>query len=270
MTTPAPRGLRTFGLLWTVQVASLLGSEVTRFGLGLWLLARSGAVADFASVLLCETVPYVLLSPLGGALTDRYDRRLVLALSDLASTLALVPIAVAASLGVAEPWLVYAGVAFSAATSAAQSPAFVASVAQVVPPSQIARATGLTTVGRALAHVAAPAIAAPLATLGPGAVISVEVATTVLALATLPFLRLPRGAPEGKAPGLWAGIAEGFAFLRARLDLRALVTALAILNLAIAFAEALLPPMLLRRAASQVALGVAASVVAAGGVCGAG
>src|SRR5437868_13858431 len=72
---PSSSGMRIFGIVWFGQFVSLIGSGLTSFVLGLWVYQLTGSVTQFALILFSGTLPRILLSPLAGALADRWDRR---------------------------------------------------------------------------------------------------------------------------------------------------------------------------------------------------
>ena len=78
---PSP-SVRIFIVVWLGQFVSLVGSGLTSFALGLWVYERTGSVTQFALIGLFTVLPGVILSPLAGALVDRWDRRWVMILSD--------------------------------------------------------------------------------------------------------------------------------------------------------------------------------------------
>ena len=88
------RDLRAFVVVWVGQAASIVGSALTSFALGVWLFQRSGAVTDLAANALCATLPMAVLSPLAGALVDRHDRRFLMIVSDCEETCVTLAIAV--------------------------------------------------------------------------------------------------------------------------------------------------------------------------------
>ena len=104
-TTPRPRGLgllgrnRDYTLLWSGQLISAVGSQVSLLALPvlIYTLTRSAAATGIASAL--RGIPYVLLMLPAGALVDRWDRRRVMLISDGGRALALGSIPVAALLG---------------------------------------------------------------------------------------------------------------------------------------------------------------------------
>src|SRR5258707_9312350 len=76
---------RVFTIVWGGQLVSLVGSGLTSFVLGLWVLQRTQSVTQFALILVSGTLPRIFLSPLAGVLVDRWDRRWVMLLSDVAA-----------------------------------------------------------------------------------------------------------------------------------------------------------------------------------------
>jgi hypothetical protein len=77
--------MRIFIVIWLGQLVSLVGSGLTSFALGLWVYERTGSVTQFALISLFAVLPGIILSPLAGALADRWDRRWVMLLTDSAS-----------------------------------------------------------------------------------------------------------------------------------------------------------------------------------------
>ncbi|NIR65402.1 MAG: hypothetical protein GWN61_14250, partial [candidate division Zixibacteria bacterium] len=75
-------GVQTFGVVWVGQLISTIGSGLTGFALGIWIFEETGSSTLFALNILAFTLPTLLVSPLAGALVDRWDRRVVMILSD--------------------------------------------------------------------------------------------------------------------------------------------------------------------------------------------
>ncbi len=88
---------RNFTLLVLGQISSLFGNYILRLALSMYVLEVTGSAAVFAGILSAATIPTILLSPLGGILADRADKRKVMvALDALTGTVVL---CVAALLG---------------------------------------------------------------------------------------------------------------------------------------------------------------------------
>lgn len=73
--TQRPLLSRDFVLLVAGQGISLFGNVMLRFAMSMWVLDETGSATIFASVLAISIVPTILLSPFGGVLADRVNRR---------------------------------------------------------------------------------------------------------------------------------------------------------------------------------------------------
>lgn len=76
---------KNFTLLVLGQVSSLFGNFILKFALSMYVLEVTGSAAIFAGVLAFATIPTILLSPLGGILADRANRRNIMVALDVLS-----------------------------------------------------------------------------------------------------------------------------------------------------------------------------------------
>ncbi|HVQ36244.1 MAG TPA: MFS transporter, partial [Pyrinomonadaceae bacterium] len=76
---------RSFRRLWWGQVISELGNWFNFIaGLGLVRLVSKGGATATTLILLSRMIPFTLFAPLAGAFVDRWSRRTVMIVSDLA------------------------------------------------------------------------------------------------------------------------------------------------------------------------------------------
>lgn len=73
---------KNFTLLVLGQVSSLFGNYILKFALSMYVLEVTGSAATYAGVLAVATVPTILLSPLGGILADRMNRKYIMVTLD--------------------------------------------------------------------------------------------------------------------------------------------------------------------------------------------
>lgn len=73
---------KNFTLLVLGQLSSLFGNYILRLALSMYVLEVTGSAAVFAGILSVATIPTILLSPLGGILADRADRRNIMVALD--------------------------------------------------------------------------------------------------------------------------------------------------------------------------------------------
>ena len=80
---------RGFTLLILGQASSLFGNYTLRFALSMYVLELTGSAAVFSTLLAVSMLPTILLSPLGGVLADRANRRSIMVTLDALSALAV-------------------------------------------------------------------------------------------------------------------------------------------------------------------------------------
>lgn len=73
---------KNFMLLILGQASSLFGNYILRLALSMYVLEVTGSAAVFAGILSAAVIPTILLSPFGGILADRADRRKIMVALD--------------------------------------------------------------------------------------------------------------------------------------------------------------------------------------------
>ena len=66
---------RNFTFLILGQVSSLIGNYTLKFALSMYVLEQTGSASIYATLLAVAMLPTILLSPFGGILADRANRR---------------------------------------------------------------------------------------------------------------------------------------------------------------------------------------------------
>lgn len=80
---------RNFSLLIAGQSLSLFANCILDFAFSMYILEKTGSATIYAGVLSVAVIPTILLSPLGGVLADRANRRNVMVFLDIASALVI-------------------------------------------------------------------------------------------------------------------------------------------------------------------------------------
>ena len=76
---------RNFSFLVFGQISSLFGNYTLKFALSMYILEKTGSASAFATILAVAMLPTILLSPLGGILADRANRRNIMVVLDVLS-----------------------------------------------------------------------------------------------------------------------------------------------------------------------------------------
>lgn len=73
---------KNFTLLILGQTSSLFGNMILKFALSMYVLEITGSATIFAGILAIATIPTIILTPLGGILADRANRRNIMVALD--------------------------------------------------------------------------------------------------------------------------------------------------------------------------------------------
>lgn len=88
-----------FTFLILGQVSSLIGNYTLKFALSMYVLEQTGSASIFAGLLALALLPTILLSPFGGILADRVNRRNIMVALDALSGITVLIASFAMSFG---------------------------------------------------------------------------------------------------------------------------------------------------------------------------
>lgn len=266
--------MRAFTLVWAGQMVSLLGSAMTWFAFTLWAWQKTGAPTTLSTVSFLAFLPGVLFTPVAGALVDRWNRKLVMMLSDFAAALGTLAALLLYAAGKLEIWHIFVISLLAGFFTAFQHPAYTAAITTMLPKEHYARAEGMLGLAQALSGILAPVLAAALlGRIGMSGIMLLDLLTFLFAFASLLAVRVPPPAVSetGRASrgALWQEIRFGFRYIQERLSLRGLTRLFTAANFFLAIGATLLAPAVLARSGnSETALASVQSVGAVGGVAG--
>lgn len=265
---------RGFVVVWLGQVVSMLGSAMTWFALTLWAYELTEKATALALLSLFAFGPTILLSPVAGALVDRWNRKVVLILSDLAAGLATLVVLLLHWTGSLQLWHLFIIGFIAGSFQAFEYPAYAAAITMMVPKEQYARASGMLEMAWAASSVLAPLMAGVLlGVIGLTGIMIIDVVTFLFAIGALLLVSIPQPpkSDEGlKGQGsIWKESLYGFRYIWERPSLLALQVLFAVGNLFDFGGFVLFAPMILARTSSnEIVLGSVQSAGAIGGVLG--
>ncbi len=269
-------GLGAVGIVAGGQAVSMIATGMTNFALTIWVWEQTGQATTLAIMAACTFGPRVLLTPLAGALVDRWDRKLAMMLSDLGAALSTLMILILVSMDQLSLLALYALGALAGAFEAFQMPAYGAAVTMMVAKKHYARASSFLEVARFSSLVASPLLAGLLlGRIGLRNILIIDLITFGLAFGSLALIHVPPPPPsregresrEGRG-SRWAIF--GWRYIRARPSLLGLVLIFCAFNFALILNMVVLFPMILARTGGdEVALGTVQSALGLGGITGA-
>ena len=209
---------RDFRRLWSGMTLSLVGDGAFLVAMTWQVYILSNAPAALAFVGIAMSVPTIVLLLVGGAVSDRVDRRRVMVLADLIRASAVGVLAVLTLAGGLALWHVVALCALYGAATAFFNPAFDAIVPDVLPATELAQANALDQFVRPIAfRLAGPAIGGWLvASIGAGSAFALDAATFLVSAAAVSSMRYRHVEAANAGVSIAREIREGFAFVRSR------------------------------------------------------
>jgi len=266
MKTRPGTGYSSFLLIWLGQFVSLIGTGLTVFSLGVYVYQKTAAASSYVLILLCFFLPPFLLKPWGGILADRYDRRMMMIIGDLGSSLGLLFIFVMMLKGNIELWHIYAGIAVSSVFCAFQEPAYQALITDLLPEERYARGSGLVQLAHSAQYLISPFLAGMLiSVMDIEYIFLIDISTLFLAGSVVLWTRKISAAPAPKNAGknFLAEFREGFRSFSTNRGVVNLVLTIMVVLFFVGLLQSLLIPMLLDLAPAKT-VGISQSVCASG------
>ena len=269
-----PTGMTAFTLIWFGQLISFVGTGMTRFALTVWAYETTGSAAVLAQVGFFSFVPIILVTPFAGALVDRWNRKLVMMLSDLGAGLSTIALLILYVTGNLQIWHIMVAGAFAGIFESFQFPAFSASISTMLNKAQYVRANAMLSLAESASGIVAPVLAGfLLVAIGIGGIMAIDIITFSLAVIAVLLVHIPQpgrsreGAEAGA--GIWREAAYGFRYIWRRPSLLGLQASFFFSNLFSSIGIILLPAMILARTGNnETTLGLVQSALGIGGVVG--
>ncbi len=205
---------RDWVLLWSGQLVSVAGTQVSQLAYPLLMLALTDSPAQAGFLSAARTIPYLLLGLPAGALVDRWDRRRVMILCDAGRALALgsIPLALAFS------WLTLTQLYVVALVEGTFNVFFnlaeTAALTRVVSREQIPSATTLNEVTLSTGSMLGPALGGLIFAIGQGFAFLVDAISYAVSVVSVWFIHADLSAPRtADASRLRDDIREGVVWL---------------------------------------------------------
>ncbi|MDQ1510433.1 MAG: hypothetical protein QOG50_2277 [Actinomycetota bacterium] len=222
----APLRHRAYALLWTGAFVSNIGTWMESVALGIYVTKHTHQAAWTGTIAAAAFLPIAFFSPIGGALADRYPRRLLMIVTSVFQTglaALLTMLFIAGDPSAPTIALIALGNGVAAALG---FPSFQAMLPDLVPVEDLPGAIALSSAQYNLGRVVGPAIAGIVISIGGFAWAEGANAVSFLAVvAVMLTITLPPPSPKARGERFFRSIADGFRFVRREPGLR--VTALA-------------------------------------------
>ena len=180
--------LKYFLILWLTQALSQLGSSMTNYALIVWSYTSNGSALTTALLSVCSYAPYVIMSIFAGSLSDKWNKKGTMLVSDTFAALCTISIFVLLKTGRLEIWHLYCLNALNGLMNTVQQPASDVAITLLTPKKHYQRVSGLRSFSNALISILTPIIAtAVLSFTNMQIIIFIDLFTFVIAFISLIF-----------------------------------------------------------------------------------
>lgn len=257
--------MKNFYKLWLGELISNIGSGMTAFALSVYVYEKTGSVSYVSFITLLSFMPSIILSPIGGLLADRYDRRLLMIIGDLFSGLGLIYILWNIQAGEKSIVPIFVGITFSSIFTSLLEPSYRATLTDILEEENYAKASGLIQAAGSAKYLISPVIA--------GVILSVADIRIILLLDILTFITtclmifLVRKSMNSETQNYkkdsFKGLLEGLFIIKENRGVYSLVIIMFFVCFFMGFIQILIRPMILALSSVKTA-GMMESLCAAG------
>lgn len=265
--------LKTFLILWSSQSLSQFGSSMTSFSLIIWAFEKQDSVLSISLLMICSLLPSILLSFLAGAFIDKWNKKLIMLISDTIAAICSLFVLVLLLNNRLEISYLYIINVILGIMNAFQSPASSVAVTMIVPKKYYVKISGLQSLSSSMVTTFTPLLATSVYAFGGMRVILViDLATFFIAFMALLFcIKIPNYVSSEKEQKLsfLANCLDGVSYIFKNKSILNLIIFMGFVNLIAAIYNCNLTPMILARTDNnKMILGIVTSFVGIGGIIG--
>lgn len=226
--------------MWTFTISKLIsafGAQVYAFAISFYILQMTGSATSFATNLICNILPRTLVSPFAGYAADKYSRKAIVIIAQIASTFAIGGLLVYSLSSGLSLIAIYATTVVLSIASTFSGVTFTSSITGLIDEARIQRAMSLNQMSISFAAIGSPAIAGILyGTVSMNTFLILYMSASVLAVlleSTMNFKlfakRKEKTEEEAKET-MWQSIKAGISYLRLQPVLLTIVWISLIIN----------------------------------------
>lgn len=203
---------KNFAIIWTGQLVSLVSSSLVNFAIIIWLSIETASAEVLAYAAIAGMIPQTVLGLFVGVYIDKWDRKLVMILSDAFIAGCTLAIAGLLYFGKTELGYIYLLLALRSVGSAFHFPSMQASIPLLAPAEELLRISGINQAILSVSIIAGPALGAlAIGTFPIEYVLLIDIAGAFVAIVSLLLVSIPNPErpEEEKKESMWAEIALG-------------------------------------------------------------
>lgn len=257
--------MKKFLMIWSGELISSIGSGMTAFALSVYVYQITGSATYVSLITLLAYLPTVLLSPLGGVLADRYDRRLLMIIGDLFSGLGLAYVLWNIQTGSDSMLPICIGVTFNAVFVALLEPSFKATITELLSEEEYGKASGMMQIAGNAKFLISPALAGILLAVADiRLILLIDIGTFLITVTTVAIVRKSVGkAVKNERQSIVREMRLGFAEINKSKGIRILIIMMSFVCFFVGILQTLTSPMVLAVSDAET-VGIMESLCAVG------
>lgn len=260
-----------FMIFFISQTVSELGTSMTGFATVIWMYSNSGRVMSSSLLAICSTVPYLIVSLLGGAVVDKTNKKKIMLICDSIAAMGSVILLSCYIVGHLQLWVLCLVNVINGFMNAFQNPASKVAVTLLVDKKDYAKIGGIQSTMGALVGIFQPILATTILNVfGLQWILIIDLCTFLLAFFALLFIvEIPDEISLNNQISfseIWNGLKEGIDFLADNRPILMLLVMYCILEFigAISFDSMCTPLLLARTNNNGTIVGIVSSFMAIG------
>ena len=230
---------------WSGQLFSLLGSLVIFFAIFVWITDITGSAVMLSLANFFYMIPMLIVIPIAGVLTDRYDRKKIILIVDSMQAFLTVILTIFFISGFTNIWLVFIFIGLRSIFQGFHMPAVSAIIPVMVPKDKLGKINGINYLFTGFIQLVGPVVGATLLFFfAIEYILWVDVITFLIALVPLLLIEIPNvhiNSENGEKSSFTKEMKEGFIILKAFPGLITILILAMLLNFLIQPLTVLMP-----------------------------
>lgn len=197
------------------QSISLFGSSLVQFAIILHIARYTNSGIMITISTICSFLPQLFISLFAGVWADRYNRKILIILSDALIAIATLILAIILLMGHNNIWILFLVSAVRSLGTGVQMPAVNALIPQIVPEEQLMRVNGINSTIQSLIFLISPVVSGTILTYGTlESILFIDVITATVAILTILTMRVSihRKATEKQETDYFYDLKEGLKY----------------------------------------------------------
>ncbi len=263
--------LKNFYIFTIGQFISQFGSRMTSYGFTLWIYKITNSVFYTSLVTLCYLVPEILFNFIAGTLSDKWDKKTVLKVSDsFAGVLSFITLILLIFGKLKFQYIFIINILLGIADSF-QAPTSEVVISLIVSKKDYIKTSGIRSFFKSFLDIFVPILSVSIYVLwGLKVIIIIDLMTFIFAYLTLIiFVKIPKLQISDKKENFINDFILGIKYLLSMKDILALIFFMGFINLVYGiYSTALAPMVLLRNGNNDFQLGIVTSMIGIAGLVG--